>query len=95
MRLTRHEFYIIKYYNFINQGIDIESITDLPNYLLPFFAHIEYLDLIKPFVCIDIEGGLSREQIAIKYNITEEKVRGLGRKIGRYKKKSGEVSPTK
>lgn len=54
----------------MNPDNPVSRIEDLPKTALDIFAHMEYHQVVAPFVAIDIRDGLSREQAAIKYGVT-------------------------
>jgi len=49
-----------------------------------FFRPYTLCELAAPFVALDIQRGLSRRQVSVKYGLTEDQVRGIGRRSGVY-----------
>ena len=84
--MTPTQKYLILYYNRVT-GSSVSRLDQIPYEPLKFLGSLDYLDLIKPFVIEDLERGSSRDQIAIKYGVSEDFGRGVGETIGRFKKR--------
>jgi len=83
---TRIETYLVNYYNYISQE-QASCYEDIPEQVRLFLSHLDHLDLVKPFVAIDIQDGMSYHQAAIKYGITPAWARSIGRKFGHLPRK--------
>lgn len=78
----RYEHFVIKLYNSICQGDPVQCIEEIPQEAREVLAYMDYHDLVKPFVAIDIRDGLSRDQASIKYGVTPGFAREVGRRFG-------------
>lgn len=72
----------IRYANRMNPNLNAESLQDIPQEVLDFMMHLDYEDLLKPFIAEDIKSGLSRDQAAIKYGVAPGFCRGIGELYG-------------
>lgn len=72
------------FYNYFSPEVIADSISDIPVEAITFLSYLDYQDIIKPFVCMDLAQGMTRREASIKYGITEGEARGLGLIIGRF-----------
>ena len=78
------EKYIVLFYNELS-GDNASSVLDIPEHCLSMLQAYSYEEIIRPFVIKDLQAGMSRDQIQIKYGVNNHFGRILGRRIGRYK----------
>lgn len=78
------------FYNTFQCEPQVEDISQIPEHHLEVLSFMDYHDLVRPFVAMDIRDGMSREQVSIKYGVTEGFARSVGRLFGFFpRKKSG------
>lgn len=82
-RLPDIEKQMIRFYNAISQT-NIESIEDIPAPVFNLIKYYSYEELVKPFVCKDLLSGKTRNAVHIKYGLSEQKIRTIGRELGTY-----------
>lgn len=85
-RRKRHEHFITLFYNEVT-GQELEEIGQIPEPALQVLCHLDYHDLVKPFIAQDIGYGMSREQAAIKYGVTQGFARSIGEQFGHLPRK--------
>lgn len=81
--IEKHRKYLLRFINLIGQA-EYENISDVPTDIYLFVKDYDYITIVSPFIKIDINAGLSINQIKIKYSISYTAVRTIGQKYGLY-----------
>ena len=82
LQITRLVEMRIRFANRMNPELNAENLEQIPPEVLEFMTHMDYEDLVKPFIAEDIKSGASRDQAAIKYCVAPGFCRGIGELYG-------------
>lgn len=84
----RHEKFILAFYNKVSNQ-ETSSYEAIPAHVRAFLSHLDYEDIIKPFAAEDLKNGLSRRKIALKYGVSRNIARKIGRNCGVFEQRKG------
>jgi len=79
--IQRHEYFAIRFYNAIS-GEQCDAWDQIPEHAKNVLIVLDYAAIVSPFVAEYIKEGASRHQTAIKFGITPDVARGIGKSCG-------------
>lgn len=82
----KYEKALLRYYNQIT-GSNLLTVDEMPSSAIEVMKFLEYEDLVKPFIALDLMKGLGRNVIKRKYSCRVTLVRTIGEKMKVYKKR--------